>query len=320
MSIILRIPVRENTSKEPLRYFDEIISKDFINLAKEAFFSEFFNDIESQSRFPAEKDYKKDTITISFQEEIDWDEYQGPSFAWKTNVYKFSEALQKNLRIKANETFLYLNKKAESDNEEKSKKECFKNIVCKITKRFESVSKEERFYFYRDVLIESLSHILGFIYFKHPNFAPRKTNLINEILQISEKGNLSYEPMTLNKEFLHKLIAFKLLEDSRPLVQIENEFQAKKDLNFLFYKSVEKISSPIKIITGKKKVSAVYYILSRLAFYLEYDEKDFEKNKFFTINNKPYSANSSYTAKFRLTNHKYSDKSQIDEFIEGLIS
>ena len=317
---ILHIPVSENTSKEPIRYFDEIVSKNYIEFAKTAFFEDFLTYIESQAGFPAEKDFKKETITIDYQQEVDWDEFKGPVYAWKTNVYSFDDALKKTLEFKVRDSFSHLNIKAESEHKPKSKKEFFANIVRKISDRYDSISNEERFTCYRDILTESLSYLLGGIYFKHPNLAPKKTLLINEILEKSEKGNLSYEPMALKSNFLTNLITFKLLNEDKTLMQIENELQAINDFRYLSYKMNEKFIGPIKINTDKKKISAIYYILTRLAFYLGHDEKYFNGSKFFTINDKPFSANSAYTAKNRLPKQKNNYKLQIDTFFQGQLS
>ena len=317
---ILYIPVKENTSKEPVRYFDEIVSKDYIKFAKQSFFEEFITYIESQAGFPAKKDFENETITIDYQEEEELDEFNGPSYAWKTRIYSFEEVLKQTLESKIRESFSYLKMKAESNDEEKSKKEFFDNIVKKISDRYNYISNRERFFAYRNILTESLSYLLGGIYFKYPNFAPKKTSLLNEILEISEKGNLCYEPMTLKSNFFDKLIAFKLSNENQPLIEIEDELQAASDFKCLFYRINNNFVGPIKIKTDKKKVTVIYYILSRLAFYLEYSEKDFEESKFFTINGSLFSANSSYTAKIRLPKQKNNYKLQIDTFFQGQLS
>jgi len=314
MITLLHTPTIWNTDKEPILFIDKIISCDYIKLAKEYFYNEHKEEHSLLRSYPVKVDERQEKITVSFEKEINWDEYTGPVNVWEDKDYLFSDILKNTLRFHIIDSQIRLDKKATNEKHlEKSKKESFKEITKKITERYYEIRTDPKFAKYRHIFSKHLSQLLGQIYFKHPSFAPKKNKEINNLLELSESGMLSLEPYELAISVFESITVLQLRPKSTRIFYFARPDDAKKKYKYFHDHQPDKMLGPIKFLVNTKHISATYYLISRLAFYLGYNESDLNGKTIFTINGRAFSANSAYTAKNRMKKRANTIKVRIDE-------
>ena len=318
MSYHLHISISDNTSTETILFFDKLVLCDFISLAKEDFYkADRFDGSYEMPSLPFHIDTNKETLTVEYEEEISWDEFNGPTLEWKEKVYHFKDSLHQTLSFHAKSSMSLIKKKMTDETFLiKSKKETLKNIVFKIIDRCNFISTDTKFLKYKNDLLVHYSRIIGFIYHYFPDLAPKRTTEINDLISIYKKD--MYSPATeLGVSIIDEIINFCEPSTKNICFEFDNKIGVKADFKNFYYGQFEKINKPINISVNK--VESAYYLIYKLSQYLNYKETEIMKSDIFRINGKMFTVKSAYSAKNRINNRKHNLKWQIDDiFIRHL--
>jgi len=297
---LLSIP--ECTLKEPIRFFDKIIPENLLN----QMLVELVNAFSESDRI----------FEIKSESEIDQSKYivikrSKIGILDHVREYNLPEILKSIFQYHLRTAYYFLKEKAESDALVKSKKEFFQNIVLKLRDRWLSLRKIDHYNKYIEIYSFPFGALIFFIYNEYPLFAPKKSTEINDIFSYSEFSNQLYEKRDLNVSVIDDIMSLND-KKGKTLWIIYDEDTFRRNLKHFIYGQFDKIS---ETIVFDQNAEAAYYLIYKLIQYTGKSESEKQLQSIFKIKGKMYSANSSYTAKIKISRRDNSLKQLIDNLI-----
>ena len=305
---MLNIKLPENCDKEPVRFFKIIAHTDLISTVKNYFISMFNN-----------ADYKDLLQVASWKYDTEIDEFfvsrNADSILPQGRPLSVIQETKKIIEYQIDLSIHFLDKKANGDCREKSKKEFFKNIINILSSSAKAINHSDLNKKYYNELSYPFAKIGSYIYIKHGDYINKKDDYLNDLFSKYEQTNLAYKPKDLSINVIKDIFT---IEDKKKktIFQFENP-DSEKLLKYFMYGQFEKIKTPINILS---KVEPAYYLIFKLCQYLNLTESDVMKENIFKINGQKYYDTSAYSAKNRIAKRRNGIKSQIDSIIYSNLS
>lgn len=315
MNKYLHLDVPKSTKKEPHLYLDTMATPDYIELLKSYFFHEHKSENSFYRSFDIDVNVPEELLILNYEDSTFVSEFDPPLREWKSVTYKFEDSLELTLKVEElsfinNLDFRFDNKGYEA----KSMCAFMLKLIGIISERYERIDNSPAHQKYIVLFKRFFLAIAEKIKNDYYSYLPKKFNpVFNAILSI-QPDDQPLEKAYLNISIFEEIKELKD-ENGRFIFKIENPDTAKAKFRHIIYNEPEKVLSPIIVTANFPNISAARYLISRICFYVGISDNTLQKHNLFTLNDKPLTVNSTYTAKSRVKNDKMTVMERLDSII-----
>jgi hypothetical protein len=228
---------------------------------------------------PVTIDKKKATIVVEYQEEIEYDEYLGPKYEWKSNVYEFDKLLKELLNSQVQESISLFKSKLETLNR-KRKREIIGDSIKKILDVIDIIEIDKDFKKYRRTSIQACYALIQFLFKDYEDFCPAQNTdkRIGEILLASENTKYLFVSQKINVSILPYLVQHSKLKLGVTIDKKDNKLTLEEAWTYFLEGDFEKITSRISFPANLEFSS---FLLTEIVSVLSYNLAKLERMRIF---------------------------------------
>lgn len=308
------------TKKEPHLYLNTMARPDYIALLQLYFFNEHKNQDSAFSSYDINVNVADELLILNYEKEICISEFESRR-EWKSVTYRFEDSLDSTLRIEQLNFIRNLDLRFDRNGgyEPKSITAFILKLIGIIADRYTDIETLHSHQKYISSFKKFFSAIAKKIKDDYCSFLPKKINPVFTALLSIKFNDQPLEPAYLQISIFD---AIKELKDQkkRLIFKIEHPDTAKTKFKHLIYSQPEMVQSPILVTANFPYISTAKYLISRICFYIGIYDNSFHEMNLFNLNDKPFTVNSTYTAKTRVNADKKAVKKMIDDLIQSHIS
>ncbi len=256
-------------------FFDNAIS--VITPHEYSYYNKFV--IVQSLSLPVTIDKKNETVAVEYQDEIEYDEYLGPKYQWKSNVYEFDKLLKELLHSKVQESISLFKSKLETLTR-KRKREIIGDSIKKILGIIEIIEIDKDCKKYRKMSIQACYALIQFLFKDYEDFCPAQNTdkRIGEILLASEHTKLLFVSQKINASIIPYLSQHSELRLSVTIDKKDPRLTLEEAWAYFLEGQFEKISSPIRFPANLELSS---FLLTELVSVLSYNLAKLSDRKLF---------------------------------------
>lgn len=308
----LNLGLPGGTKKEPHKYLDIIVRPDYIELARNVFFTDHLQEDSPYSSFPIDVKKEDDKLILDYEAEVQYkSEYEAPIMEWRSREYRFRDSLMSSLRIEQLNFIRNVQMHLEKPYEIKSRKDFISRILGIIADRYQSIESSTPHQEFITEFNNIFSAIAKFIKQDYPSYLPKR---FNPIITFLHSAKVYESPPSLEVTIIDDVINITDKED-KIIFKVEGGLAAKRDFKYFLYGQTEKMTNRIQITSSYKYITVARYLISRLSFYLGISDKKLAELNIFLLNGQSITAGSTYTAKMRVSSVRRTEMQMVDSII-----
>ena len=228
---------------------------------------------------PITIDKKNETVVVEYQEEIEYNEYLGPKYEWKSNVYEFDILLKQLLYSKVQESISLFKSKLEFLSR-KRKREIIGDAVNKILIVINTIEVDKDFKKYRKMSTQACYALIQFLFKDYEDFCPTQNidKRIGEILLASENTKYLFVSQKINASIIPYLSQHSTLRRQGTHVKNEIKLTLEEAWTYFLGGDFKKITLPIWFPANLESSS---FLLTELVSILSYNLAELERMRIF---------------------------------------
>jgi hypothetical protein len=308
----LHLGLPGGTKKEPHKYLDIIVRPDYIEIARNVFFTEHLQENSQYSSFPIDVKKEDDKLILDYEVEVEYiSEYEAPIMEWRSREYRFRDSLKSSLRIEQLNFIRNVQMHLEGPYDIKSKKDFISRILGIIAERYQSIESSTPHQEFMTEFNNIFSAIAKYIKKDYPSYLPKR---FNPIITFLHSAKLYESPPSLKVSIFDGIMNITDKND-KIIFKVERGLAAKNDFKYFLYGQTEKMANRIEITSSYTYITVARYLISRLSFYLGISDKKLAELNVFLLNGQSITARSTYTAKMRVNSVRRTEMQMVDSII-----